>query len=229
MKERQQHILLCDDDVNMVSVLAEYLREKGYEVQTALDASESLEKASNNLYDICLIDTRLYVDDECSLITALREQDRQLAIIALTKHASQEDIIRAYNNGCDDCLEKPLAVEVLMCKIRALLRRTQELKAPLQTQFQFGDMMFDSIHQTLNGQLLSARESDILLMLCNNAGQLVDKHVILRSLWKEDNQFTARSLNVYITRLRHYLADTDLQIVGVRKRGFKLINNKSKE
>lgn len=205
------------------------MREKGFEIQTALDAPESLEKAAKNLYDICLIDTRLNVDDECSLISALREQNQQLPIIALTKHSSQEDIVRAYGNGCDDYLEKPLAVEVLICKIKALLRRTEVLNVPQQTQFRFGKMEFDSVQQILNGQPLSARESDLLLMLCNNAGQLVDKHVILRSLWKEDNQFTARSLNVYVTRLRHYLAQTDLQIVGVRKRGFKLITDKSKE
>lgn len=229
MKSRQLHILICDNDVDLLPVLADYLREKGYEVETADDVTEGLEKATKNLYDICLIDTRLYVDDECSLITALRDQNQQLPIIALTKHSSQEDIIRAYKNGCDDYLEKPLAVEVLICKMQAIIRRIEMMSNTEQTEFRFGTTTFDSIQQTLNGQPLSARESDILLMLCNNAGQLVDKHAILRALWKEDNQFTARSLNVYITHLRHHLANTNLQIVGIRKRGFKLItDNKEK-
>ena len=229
MNSRQIHILMCDNDVNMLSILAEYLREKGYEVETSENVATSLEKASKDLYDICLIDAQMCVDDECTLISAIREESSQLPIIALTRHSSQEDIIRSYDNGCDDYLEKPLAVEVLIRKIQAVLRRSEMLNVPEQTEFRIGSLEFDSVHQILNGQPLSARESDLLQMLCRRAGEVVDKHSILRSLWKEDNQFTARSLNVYITRLRHYLAVTDQQIVGVRKRGFKLINVRSKE
>jgi len=213
----------------MVSILADYMRLKGFEVHTTDSVSESLEQASNKLNDICLIDTNLYADKEYSLISAIREENPRMPIIALTRHAAQEDILHAYAEGCDDYLEKPLVVEVLICKIRALLRRMDVESTPLQTSFHFEKMEFDSVQQTLNGQQLSARENDLLLMLSNNMGNVVDKHLILRTLWREDNQFTARSLNVYITKLRHLLEGTDMQIVGLRKRGFKLIKNCNKE
>ena len=133
--------------------------------------------------------------------------------------------MRAFQLTCDDYQTKPFSMDILICRIEAILRRTRKEEENKQRIFSLNGVTFDSVHQTIDGKHLSGRESDLLLMLCRNEGEIVDKHTILASLWKEDNAFTARSLGVFINHLRGHLKPAGYTILSVRYRGYKLIKN----
>ena len=207
VNETKTHILICDDDVNLVAVLADYLKQKGYAVTT--------DKETNKPFDICLLDAQTVDINNIDILDT--------PVILMGEHMSQNDIINAYKKGIDAYVEKPLAVEILICKIEAILRRCRKQNHNEQKIFEYNGKIFDGVQQIFDGQRLSARENDLLLLLWRNKGELVDRHQILRSLWKEDNYFASRSLSVYINRLRHILTNTNLKILAVNKRGYKLI------
>lgn len=211
VNETKTHILICDDDANFVAVLADYLKQRGYAVTT--------DREANKPFDICLLDAQTVDFNNLDILDT--------PVILMGEHMSQNDIINAYKNGIDAFVEKPLAVEILICKIEAILRRCRKQNNNDEKIFEYNGKLFDGVQQTFNGQHMSARENDLLLLLWRNKGELVDRHQILRSLWKEDNYFASRSLSVYINRLRHILSNTNLKIVAVNKRGYKLIEQQS--
>ena len=221
------HVLLCDDDVNVSTVLADYLRERGYEVLTAANGEDGLAKLTADRCDICLMDADMPQYNGFDALSDLRKTSNQLPVIMLMESDTLSEIHRAYELGCDDYMVKPLSIEILICKIEAILRRFRPSAGSQETEFDLGGMHFDSVHQTVGGQHLSARENDLLLMLCQNMNMLVDRHLILRTLWQADNHFAARSLCVYVNHLRCFLTGTGIQIVSVHGRGYKLINSKS--
>ena len=114
-------------------------------------------------------------------------------------------------------------MDILICRIEAILRRVRAFEESKQKVFELNGHVFDALHQTFDGQHMSSRESDLLLMLCRQEGEVVDKHRILGALWKEDNAFTARSLGVYINHLRGYLKNVGYEIIAVRYKGYKLV------
>lgn len=227
IKTPKTHILLCDDDVNATSVLADFLRDKGYEVIIAHDGEDCLRKLSGDQCDICLLDVTMPKLDGFETLNTMRKSNLMLPVVMMMETNSQQAIVRAYGLGCDDYVVKPLSVELLICKIEAILRRFRPSTMSQETEFDLDGLHFDSVRQTLNGTHLSARENDLLLLLCQNMNAVVDRHVILRSLWQADNHFAVRSLCVYINHLRHFLQGTDVQIVSVHGRGYKLVNSKS--
>ena len=133
--------------------------------------------------------------------------------------------MRAFELGADDYITKPFSMDLLICRIEAVLRRIRAYEENRQKVFQLGTHVFNSVHQSLDGQHLSSRESDLLLMLCRNEGEVVEKHKILSALWKEDNAFTARSLGVYINHLRQFLRPIGYEIIAVRYKGYKLVTD----
>jgi len=227
IKAPKTHILLCDDDANLTAVLADYLRDHNYEVVVAADGEEGLAKISAGMCDICLLDTNMPKVDGYEVLSALRKTNNMLPVVMLTDGTNQKHIIRAYELGCDDYIAKPLSVELLICKIEAILRRFHPTSNSQEVVFDLDGLHFDSIHQTLNGAHLSARENDLLLILCQNMNAVVDRHLILRSLWQADNHFAVRSLCVYINHLRKFLKGTNVEIISIHGRGYKLVNSKS--
>lgn len=227
LKNPTTHILLCDDDVNLAAVLADYLRERGYEVITAVNGEDGLAKMAADRCDICLLDADMPKLNGFDALNELRKTSNQLPVIMLMESDSLSEIHHAYELGCDDYVVKPLSIELLICKIEAILRRVRPIAVSHETAFDLDGLHFDSVHQTLNGKHLSTRESDLLLMLCQNMNVVVDRHLILRTLWRADNNFAVRSLCVYVNHLRRFLAGTSIQIVSVHGRGYKLINSKS--
>jgi DNA-binding response OmpR family regulator len=115
-------------------------------------------------------------------------------------------------------------MDILICRMEAILRRIRAFEESKQRVFDLNGHVFDATHQTFDGKHMSSRESDLLLMLCRQEGNVVDKHRILSALWKEDNAFTARSLGVFINHLRQYLTPAGYQIIAVRYKGYKLVN-----
>ena len=159
------------------------------------------------------------------LIKEIRHRFPTLPLIVLTNRSDRESQIRAFQLGCDDYQTKPFSMDILICRIEAILRRIRAFQENRQRLFDLNGCSFDATHQTFNGQHLSSRLSDLLLMLCRNEGEMVDKHRILSALWKEDNAFTARSLGVYIHHLRALLKQAQYDIIAVRYKGYKLVNN----
>lgn len=216
------YVLLADADISLSTVLADYLRLHHFEVDTVHSGAEALELSHSKHYDICIMDITLHKMNGFEVLEQMKKNENALPVIMLSARNSVEDIVRAYRLGCDEYVTKPFTMDILICKIQAIVRRAQG-RVVRETSFLLGDKLFDSIKQEIGGEHLSGRESDLLLMLCRQMPELVDKHVILRTLWSADNNFTARSLAVYINHLRKFLIDTGYSIIGVHGKGYKLV------
>jgi len=218
------NILLCEDDMNLSSVLIEYLRANQFAVGHATNGQEGLEAVLTKTYDLCLLDSSLPQKDGISMLQEMRASGINLPVIILSDRGEKEDIIAGYKAGCDDYVTKPFSMDILICKIKAILRRSQMEDANQETLFTIGNVTYDAARQTIGKKRLSTRENDLLLMLCRKSNQLVERSVILKALWQSDNYFSSRSLAVYVNHLRHLMSDIKgARIVAVHGKGYKLI------
>lgn len=225
MKTMQTNILLVEDDASLNTVLADYLRSKDYTVETASNGKEAWELILIKHYDLIISDIMMPRMNGFELLKLIRTQYLELPVIMLTAKTDRDDIIHAYDLGCDDYVTKPFSMDVLICKIEAVLRRFRLTKESEQTEWQLGELVFDSVRQQLGNQHLSSRENDLLKMLCQSMGQLVDRNRILMSIWGADTYFNARSLSVYINHLRKYMGEeSPIRIMSVHGKGYKLVS-----
>lgn len=222
--EEQVRVLLCEDDVALGSLLADYLRRLNFEVDLCSNGEEGLARFCHHNYDLCLLDISMPQKNGFELLEAIRETGSEMPVIFLTERKAVEDIVHAYELGCDDYIIKPCPMDILLCKIRAVLRRCQLNKKNTEVLFDLGNgVHFDSVRQMLGEVHLPARESDLLLILCRNMNQTVERNLILRTLWRQESYFASRSLSVYVNHLRKHLVGTKAQVVGVHSKGYKLI------
>lgn len=225
MKTIPTNILLVEDDASLSTVLADYLRSKGYTVETANNGKEAWELILVKHYDLVISDIMMPKMNGFELLKLLRAQHITLPIIMLSAKTERDDIMLAYELGCDDYVTKPFSMDILICKVEAVLRRFRMTNESKQTEWQLGELVFDSVRQLLGNQHLSSRENDLLKMLCQNMNNLVDRNRILMSIWGADTYFNARSLSVYVNHLRNYLGeDTPIRIMSVHGKGYKLVN-----
>lgn len=225
MTEQRKNILIADDDLSLSTVLADYLRGKDYLVDTVRSGDEALEAMRKGNYNACVMDVKLPEMNGFEVLAELRKAYNWTPVIFLTERNSREDIIRGFNLGCDDYMTKPFSMDILICRLEAIIRRTVGQNQSKETVFDLGKGVFDATRQTLGDEHLSARESDLLLMLCQNKGQVVDRHIILCTLWQTDDFFSSRSLSVYINHLRHFLEGSKVRIIGVHGKGYKLVED----
>lgn len=225
MNVSKSYIIIGDDDVSLSTVLSDYLSHAGYVVETASDGARTMEAIRSGRYDLCLLDITMPKGTGYEVLRELRSSGNTMPVIMLSARTAREDIIRAFELGCDDYVTKPFSMDILICRIEAVLRRCRTARESQATEFDLAGKCFDSVRQTLDGAHLSARESDLLLMLCRRMNTVVDRHAILWALWQTDDIFASRSLSVYINRLRTHLEGTGIQIVGVHGKGYKLITN----
>lgn len=216
-------ILIIDSDISLSTVLCDYLESRGYKAQRVSDGRAGLEALSNAHWDVLLMELQGLGMNGYELLKNIRHRAPKLPLIILTTRSDREDQMRAFRLGCDDYQTKPFTMDILICRIEAILRRVRDYTESKQRIFDLNGHTFDATHQTFDGQHMSSRESELLLMLCRNEGEIVDKHRILSALWKEDNAFTARSLGVFINHLRRYLTPVNYEIIGVRYKGYKLV------
>ena len=202
------NILICDNDINLSTVLSDYLTGREYNVITGGDGKDDLDAIQNLHIGMCLLDINLPTLDGFEVLSYLRQAGKQVPVIMLTSRSAKEDVLRAFELGCDDYVTKPFSMDILIYRIQADLAGKR----------------FDSVHQTFDGKHMSSRESDLLLMLCRNMNNLVERHAILAALWKTDDYFASRSLSVYINHLRRFLDDTGYRILGVHGKGYKLVD-----
>ena len=218
------HILLAEDDVNLSTVLADYLRSRDFQVTTAADGQEAWETLSKKHFDVLLTNISMPKMNGWQLIKAVRDSNQQLPIIIISAKTDREDIIRGYQLGCDDYLTKPFSMDILICKIEAILRRYRMGNQTNEMEFDLSGLHFDAVRQTLGDRRLSSRENELLLMLCQNMDKTVERSRILMTLWGSDTYFNSRSLSVYVNHLRNYIGkDNLLKILSVHGKGYKLV------
>lgn len=223
MKQASNHLLLCDDDQSLSVVIADFLRTKGYKVDRVSDGDSALDKLGSSYYDLCLLNLNMPKKDGLEILAELKMMEKLLPVIVITDSSNLELILSAYEKGCDDYMIKPLSIELLVYKIEAILRRSRIGFTAREVDYVIGKKHFNSANQTIDGQHMSTRESDLLQLLCQNKNNVVDRHLILRTLWNNDSFFAARSLAVYINHLRKFLAGSGAIIQGVHGRGYKII------
>lgn len=224
-------ILLLESDINLQSVTADYLRARGYMVDACSDGKEGWDILSKKHYDLLLSDVVMPHMDGLELLKILRDCNNQIPVLYLTSKSDKEDIIRAYQLGCDDYMIKPFSMEILVLKIEAIMRRYRAGQRDGELEFDLAGVHFDSIRQRLDGKHLSSRENELLLMLCQNMNNLVERNRILMSLWGTDTYFNSRSLSVYVNHLRNHFGEgSPVKIMSMHGKGYKLVimNNEEK-
>ncbi|WP_323755412.1 response regulator transcription factor [Roseivirga sp.] len=223
-------ILLVEDDPNLGQILNEYLSLKGYETKLCRDGEEGVKAFKREAFDLCLFDVMLPKKDGFSMAKEIRRDDKVTPIIFLTAKSMKEDTIEGFKIGGDDYITKPFSMEELLLRIQAILRRTAEKNPQVSDQkiFEFGSFHFDFDKQILswNGgeNRLTSKESELLRLLCLHENQPLDRSTALKIIWRDDSYFNARSMDVYIAKLRKMLKEDDsVQIITIHGSGFKLI------
>jgi DNA-binding response OmpR family regulator len=226
------HVLLVEDDPNLGSILAEYLTVKGHEITLATDGEAGLKAWNEGKYDICILDVMLPKKDGFDLARDIRKADQQVPILFLTAKNMMEAKTEGFGLGGDDYLTKPFSVEELLLRIRALLRRTSPGATTTVTsqkeKFKIGDYEFDFTYRELkrgkDTKRITSREADLLRLLCLHQNQILKREDALKQLWGDDSYFNARSMDVFITKLRKYLKDDKrVEIMNVHGTGYKLL------
>ena len=226
--ETRQRILLCEDDESLGMLLREYLQAKGYDVELQLDGEAGFKAFAKGHYDMCVLDVMMPKKDGFTLAQEIREISAEIPIIFLTARNLKEDIFEGFRIGADDYLTKPFSMDELVYRMEAVLRRVRGVKTQPARLYRLGKFRFDTQRQLLTiGETqvkLTTKESELLSLLCAHANDVLMRELALKTIWIDDNYFNARSMDVYITKLRKHLkADPQIEINNVHGRGYKLI------
>jgi DNA-binding response OmpR family regulator len=227
--EEKMRILLCEDDENLGMLLREYLQAKGYDTELCPDGEAGYKSFLKNKYDLCVLDVMMPKKDGFTLAQEIRAANTEIPIIFLTAKTLKEDILEGFKIGADDYLTKPFSMEELTFRIEAILRRVKGKKNKESSLYNIGRFVFDTQKQLLilDGEKqtkLTTKESELLGLLCAHANEILQRDFALKTIWIDDNYFNARSMDVYITKLRKHLKDDDsIEIINIHGKGYKLI------
>ncbi|MBT4400609.1 MAG: response regulator transcription factor, partial [Bacteroidetes bacterium] len=223
-------ILFVEDDPYLGTIIKDLLEIEGFTINFHKKAESALVDFMNQKMDFCLLDVMLPGMDGFELGRKIRALDKMVPILFLTAKSQKADVIEGFGAGADDYLKKPFAMEELVLRIRALLRRSFPMteKDSANKSYNFGKYHFDYHKKELqyDGEthLLTHRETEMLRLFCENQNLLVERNLILAKVWGDDTYFNARSMDVFLAKLRkHFKNDTDVSITNVRGRGFKLL------
>ena len=236
MANANYKILLVEDDQNFGDVLRSYLEMHDYAVNLVTDGVLGFEAFKKGDYDLCILDVMMPRKDGFTLAKEIRERDRDVPIIFLTAKTMKEDVLQGFKIGADDYIAKPFNSEELLLRIQAVLKRVNKAADPRdeQREFVIGKYHFNyplrilTLTETLPGEenqwKLSPKEADLLKMFCKYINDVTPRSEALLKIWHEDNYFTARSMDVFVTKLRKYLAkDPGIEIVNIHGNGFQLL------
>ena len=221
-------ILLCEDDENLGMLLREYLEAKGYRAELCADGEEGYNAFCANKYDLCILDVMMPKMDGFTLASKIREMNSDVPFIFLTAKTLIDDIREGFEIGADDYITKPFRMDVVVLRIEAILRRVRGKKNKNETVRQIGQFVFDTQKQILTlGEeqtKLTTKEAELLTLLSNKVNDLLPRDYALKTIWIDDNYFNARSMDVYITKLRKHLkSDPNVEILNVHGKGYKLV------
>lgn len=228
----QAKILLAEDDINLGPLLKAYLEQKGFSCSLAKDGAAAVELFLNNTYSLCVLDVMMPVKDGFSAAIEMKRINKNVPIIFLTAKSQEQDKINGFSLGADDYLTKPFSMDELLMRINVITRRSR-LTSDDDNIFEISNYLFDYNRQMMTytdpetGEKenfkLTSKEAELLRIFCLTPNQVVDRSTILQKIWRNDTYFNARSMDVYITKLRKYLKkDPNVNIVNQHGVGFKL-------
>ena len=233
MARKQQKIFLVEDDLSFGSVLKSYLELNDFSVEWVDDGKYAMERFRKASYDICILDIMLPNVDGFTIAEEIRKINGKVPIVFLTAKKLKEDQLKGYGAGADDYITKPFDTDILLCKIKAILTRN-EMSLPEKDVYEIGRFIFNSKLRILTIAdkeiKMSPKEGQLLEMLAQNPNGLISREVALKKIWGSDDYFTARSMDVYITKLRKYLSDDpSLNIKNIHGSGFQLTISSSQD
>lgn len=228
-------ILLVEDDQNFGDVLRSYLEMNDYDVNLATDGEMGLQEFKKQDYDLCIFDVMMPKKDGFTLAKDVREIDKETPIIFLTAKTLKEDILEGFKIGADDYISKPFNSEELLYRVQAILKRSKKQEDPEEDvrEFHIGKYHFDYplrilSHDDGTKYKLSPKEAHLLRLFCLYKNDVLPRSVALTKIWGEDNYFTARSMDVFVTKLRKYLSkDENLEIINIHGNGFRLLEKEA--
>ena len=221
-------ILLCEDDENLGTLLCEYLIAKGYDAVLCPDGEVGYREFTKEKFDICILDVMMPKKDGFTLAQDIRQITSQVPIVFLTAKVQKEDVLEGFDKGADDYITKPFSMEELVKRVEAIMRRVRGKKNRESSMYKIGRFTFDTQKQLLvigdKQTKLTTKENELLALLCSHANEILKRNDALRTIWIDDNYFNARSMDVYITKLRKHLKDDDqIEIINIHGQGYKLI------
>lgn len=226
---KRVRILLAEDDPNLGMLLKNYLSLKEYEPLLAADGAQAMKLFRKEKFALCLLDVMMPEMDGFALAREIRAIEPNIPVIFLTAKNLKEDVIEGFRSGADDYITKPFSMEELVYRIEAILRRSAKREPESsQEQYAIGEFIFDVSRQILTykeqSQKLTTKESELLELLCRHRNEVLERNFALKSIWIDDNYFNARSMDVYITKLRKYLKkDPTVEILNIHGKGYKLL------
>ena len=231
MKTINKRILLVEDDPNFGVVLKDYLSMNDFDVVLAKNGMEGFDKFKKDNYDICILDVMMPYKDGFTLAKEIRERNEHIPIVFLTAKTMKKDVLKGYKVGADDYLNKPFDSEVLLIKIKTILQKksSNTLADSIKFEFEIGGFHLNSKLRFLKYKeeeaiKLSPKENELLRLLSLYENDLMQRELALTKIWRDDNYFTSRSMDVYIAKLRKYLKkDPDVEILNIHGEGFRLV------
>lgn len=223
------NVLLAEDDRNLGSILKSYLEAKGFRTTLCDNGKVALEAFKKDEYNFCIFDVMMPVMDGFTLAKEIRKLDKKVPLLFLTAKTMQEDKLEGFELGADDYITKPFSMEELLLRLKAILRRSNmEDSKHVNHVYKFGKYTFDYDHQHLSigkkQEKLTSKEAELLRLLCDHLNEVLDRTVALNKIWYDDSYFNARSMDVYITKLRKFLKeDPNVELINVHGVGFKLV------
>lgn len=229
MRNNNICILLAEDDVNLGLILKSFLTAKGFDVILTRNGNDALMQFKNNSgIDIALVDVMMPEKDGFSLAKDLKNLAHNLPLMFLTAKSMQDDILKGFELGADDYITKPFSMDVLLARINALVKRIVNVNKTSDEGVAVGKLLFDFSRQTLANDdkliKLTAKETELLRLLVENKNNITDRKTALDLIWGNDDYFSSRSMDVYITRLRKVLKmDDNIELINIHGRGYKLM------
>lgn len=231
MNAEQNKILIVEDDFNFGNILKDYLILNDYFVVLAKNGIEGMEKFQKENFDLCILDVMMPFKDGFTLGKEIREKNETIPLFFLSAKTLKEDVLRGFKIGADDYLTKPFDSEVLLAKIKAILNRKNFFNVPESDvyEFEIGKFKFNSKLRFLTcgeeeSVKLSPKENQLLRLLVLHVNDLLPRELALNKIWRDDNYFTSRSMDVYIAKLRKYLkTDAKVEILNIHGEGFRLV------
>ncbi len=226
-------ILLVEDDQNFGDVLKSYLEMHDYDVTLAVDGIAGFEAFRRNTYELCIFDVMMPRKDGFTLAKDIRENNKEIPIIFLTAKTMKEDVLQGFKIGADDYISKPFNSEELLYRLQAILKRSKPKNDGKDevNDFEIGKFQFNNKFRTLifenqkNSEIkLSPKEASLLKLFCIYKNDVLSRTEALTKIWGDDNYFTARSMDVFVTKLRKHLSeDPNIEIVNIHGNGFQLL------
>jgi len=226
--EEKVKVLLCEDDESLGMLLREYLQSKGLQTDLLPDGEAAYKAFIKNKYDLCILDVMMPKKDGFSLAQDIMLLNSEMPLIFLTAKSLKEDVFDGFKLGADDYVAKPFSMEELLYRIEAILRRVKGKKGRESIVYKLGNYTFDTQKQQLvidnKTTKLTTKESELLTLLAAHSNDILERNYALKTIWIDDNYFNARSMDVYITKLRKHLQDDmNVEIINIHGKGYKLI------